>query len=67
MLSYIYDAAQVSAAQAAFEDRLRSDATIAQVNVGYQGGSVEMEVAWQPSVGIWSGSRTLANRYCIRA
>jgi len=63
MLSYIYDAAQVSAAQATFEDRLRSGATVAKLNVGFQGGSVEMEVAWQRSVGIWSGSRKIENRH----
>src|SRR5713101_4854285 len=63
MLGYIYDAAQVSAAQAAFEDRLRTGATIATVNVGFQGGGAELEVAWQPSVDIWSGSRKIENRY----
>jgi hypothetical protein len=63
MLSDIYDAAQVSVAQAAFEDRLRSAATITAVNVRFQCGSVEMEAAWQPSVGIWSGSRKIENRY----
>src|SRR2546430_575249 len=63
MLNYIYDATQVLAAQTALEGRLRSTATIRTGRVGYQGGNVEMEVAWQPSVGIWSGSRKLANRY----
>jgi 5-methylcytosine-specific restriction enzyme A len=64
MLSHIYDAAQVSAAQAAFENRFRAAAaTIATVNVGYQGGSVQLQVGWLPSVNIWSGSRKLSNRY----
>ena len=63
MLSHIYDAAQVSAAQAEFEERLRSGATVTAVSVGYQGGNIKMEVAWQPTVGIWSGSKRLENRY----
>jgi len=64
MFSYIYDRAQILAAQTAFENRFRSAAAnIAAINVGYQGGNVELEVAWLPSVGIWSGSRKIENRY----
>lgn len=46
MLSYIYDPVQILAAQTAFENRFRSvAASIEMVNVGYQGGSLELQVA----------------------